>query len=134
METGICHKCKQQIFNGIPEGRDVREFVSEMKLKGVELGYFHETVGSFGHTLRDIRIKPICSKCSKEQYKKEAARKLKNLIRKISPQLKKGFVCPVCEREARSYNIEIFKSSTKAEMIRHIEEKHEAPGIEKAIR
>lgn len=137
MEYNVCHKCGRKIVTSFDQASvDAAGSVEEAKkvaeMNGYTLGYTHTIGGYFGHTY-DVPIKPICSICTQEKHKIEAVKKLKHQIRKITLLLKKQFNCPICEYNHSSYNIKIFKSSNKTEMINHIKEKHVASEIERIV-
>jgi len=115
-----CHKCGRKIFNGIPSGEDITTYIEKMKREGYIIGYNTKSVGSYGN-VHEVKIKPICSICNKETSDIKHAKETQKAIRKITPTLKKVFVCPVCEKEFRmGYDTKIFKSSGKAEMLIHM--------------
>lgn len=115
----VCHKCGQRIFNGVPEGREVSEYIEEMKNKGIMVGYRDKTTGYYGNTHTE-RIKPICSKCSGAAIRKRNDRIVAKQMKKVVPELKKVYVCPLCE----GYVDQVFMSPNKKDVIEHIKESH----------
>ena len=115
----VCHKCGQKIFNGVPEGRDLSEYIEEMKSNGIMVGYRDRTTGFYGNT-HTKKIKPICSKCSSEEIKKRNDKIVAKEMKKIIPVLKKVYVCPLCS----GYSDQVFTSPNKKEMVEHIKDRH----------
>jgi len=129
MFKDVCNKCGQKIFNGVPEGQDIQDFVVKMKEEGYIIGYNTDLVGSYGN-MHEVSIKPICSNCTNAASRKKAEKNTKTAMRKIAPTLKKVFTCPICQEQARNNDNKIFTSTTKSEMMKHIESEHILKDIE----
>lgn len=131
--TGKCHKCGVNIFNGVPEGEDISTYVEKKKQEGWIIGYREKLVGGFG-SMRTGPIKPICANCSQKESQARDAKEKKKMMSKISKIIKKEFICPCCFHSVeRGYNTKVFRTSSKQEMINHINEKHDTKEIENVI-
>lgn len=131
--TGKCHKCGVNIFNGIPEGEDISKYVEKKKQEGWIIGYREKPVGSFG-SMHDMPIKPICKNCSNKENQAKAAKEKKTVMRKIGKIIKKEFTCPCCFHSIeRGYDTKVFKSSSKQDVISHINEKHHTEEIKQVM-
>ena len=123
MWTDKCHKCGKNIYNGIPDEHKDRigEYINEKEAEGWFIGQNTRMVGTYGMGYKDIPCKPICKICLKEEQDIKNAKKTKKAIRKLSKILKKEFSCPICEySQRRGYNTKLFKTTSKAEMMKHI--------------
>lgn len=117
-----CHKCGRNIWNDVPEEHrnHIDEYVKDMEKQGWYLGHNTKTVGMMGN-IHTVPIEPICGECSAKEYNDKYEKEKKEVLRKVIPTIKKFYICPVCEYSQKlGYNTEVFKTTSKTEMIEHI--------------
>lgn len=127
MWKGKCSECGRDIWNGIPKeemdkpGFDTGAFITKMKAEGFTLGYDTTVARSFG-AMHTVPCKPVCSVCAQEESHAQDAKERKTAMSKIKTIIKKEFTCPCCFQSVQAgYNTKVFKSSSKQDMIIHIE-------------
>lgn len=136
MWTDKCHKCGRNIYNGIPDEHKDRigEYINEREAEGWFIGQNTRMVETYGMNYKDVSCKPICKICKKEEQDIKNAKETKKAIRKLSKIIKKEFSCPICEDfQKHGYDIKVFKTQNKTEIMKHIQKEHTLSEIQAVL-
>ena len=136
MWTDKCHKCGRNIYNCIPDEHKNRisEYITEREAEGWFIGHNTKTIPTWGYNYKEVPCKPICKICQKEESEIKNVKDKKKAMRKLSKTMKKTFSCPICEySQQRGYNTKVFKTTNKAEIMKHIAEKHTLSEMEEVL-